>query len=64
MIDARNPNYSETILQMEELKTILLKIERNALFQLPQDLTNKLFASKDNFMNWIDEAEFTLRNYA
>ena len=63
MIDARTPNYSETILQIEELESLITKLEKNISLQLPQGITNKFLATKNKFLNWVEEVEFTLENY-
>ena len=51
MIDARKQNYSETILQAEELKSLIEKLERNVSFQAPQGITDKFVATKNKFLN-------------
>lgn len=63
MIDARKPNYLETILQIEELKFLVEKLEKNLWSQVPQGITDKFSATKNEFLNWIEEVEFTLENY-
>lgn len=63
MIDARKPNYSETILQAEELKSLIAKLEKNVSFQVPQGIACKFIATKNKFLNWVEEVEFTLENY-
>jgi hypothetical protein len=63
MIDARNPNYQETIFQIGELKFLIEKLEKNVLLQLPQGITNKFISTKNSFVNWVEEVEFTLENY-
>lgn len=63
MIDARKPNYSETILHAEELKSLIAKLEKNVSFQAPHGITDKFVATKNKFLNWVEEVEFTLENY-
>ncbi len=63
MIDARKPNYSETVDQTQELIFLIEKLEKNVLFQLPQGIANNFIATKNIFLNWIEEVEFTLENY-
>lgn len=63
MIDARNPNYSETISQIGELKFLIEKLEKNVSLQLPQGVANEFISTKNNFVNWVEEVEFTLDDY-
>lgn len=63
MIDASKPNYSETSLQIEELISLVEKLEKNILFQIPQGITNEFIATKNEFLNWVDEIEFTIEDY-
>lgn len=63
MVDAREPNYSVTISQIEELKLLLARLEESFSLQLPQGITNKFLTAKDKILNWVDEAEFTLGDY-
>lgn len=63
MIDARKPNYSETLLQIEELKSLITKLDKNVSLQLPQGVTNQYISTKNSFFNWVEEVEFTLENY-
>ena len=63
MIDASNLNYSETLSQIGELYELIEKLEKNFYSQLPQGVSNKLTSAKDAFINWVEEAEFTLQNY-
>ncbi len=63
MIDASKPNYLETTLKIEELRFLLEKLEKNILFQIPQGITNKFISTKNEFLNWVDEIEFTIEDY-
>ncbi|MDP1760527.1 MAG: hypothetical protein Q8L01_03755 [Candidatus Woesebacteria bacterium] len=63
MINASNPNYQETISQIDELKFLIEKLENNVSLQLPQGVTNEFISAKNNFLNWVEEVEFTLGNY-
>lgn len=63
MIDAINPNYTETLLQIDELKSSIEKIENNLSMQIPQGLHKKFTATKNNFLNWIEEIECTIQDY-
>lgn len=63
MIDARKPNYMETIIYIEELKYLVEKLEKNILFQLPQGVADEFVATKNKFFNWVEEVEFNLENY-
>lgn len=63
MIDTSNPNYSETISQIDELESLITKIEKNVSLQLPQGITNEFISTKNSFFNWVEEVEFTLENY-
>jgi len=63
MIDASNPNYSETLSKIGELKDLIDYLEVKFLQQVPQGITNELTLVKNDFLNWIEEAEFTLENY-
>lgn len=63
MIDARNPDYLETIDQSQELMFLIEKLEKNVLFQLPQSIADNFIVTKNNFLNWVEEVEFTLENY-
>lgn len=63
MIDASNPNYSETLSKIEELKDLIEELEEKFSRQVPQGITNKLTLAKKDFLNWIEEAEFTLEEF-
>ena len=63
MIDTRDQNYSETLSQITELHDLIGVLEKNVSLQLPQGIANELISSKDEFMNWVEEAEFVLQNY-
>ena len=63
MIDASNPNYSETLSQIGELKDLIEELEGKFLWQIPHGITNELTFAKKGFLNWVEEAEFTLENY-
>ena len=63
MIDASNPNYLETVLKIEELRSLLEKLEKNILLQIPQGITDEFIATKDKLLGWIDEIEFTIEDY-
>ncbi len=63
MVDARKPNYLETILQIEDLMFLIEKIEKNILSQLPQGITKEFLATKKEFFDWVEEAQFTLEEY-
>ncbi len=64
MIDASNPNYSETLQQIDELRSSVEEIERNLQMQVSQGLYEKFVSSKNVLMNWIDEIEFTIADYS
>ena len=63
MINNSNPNYSETIDMIQELEMLIIKIERNFLFQIPQGINNEFIAAKNVFLDWVEEAEFNLEEY-
>lgn len=63
MIDTRNQNYSETLSQIEELQDLVDRLEKNISLQLPQGISNEFSSTKEVFINWVEEAEFTLQNY-
>lgn len=63
MIDVRNPNYADTLLQIDELKSSIEKLEKNLYFQIPQGLNDKFASSKNTLLNWVEEIEFTLEDY-
>ena len=58
-----HPNYAETLLQIGELRSIIERLEANFNSQIPQGITNEFLIAKDMFLNWVDEAEFTILNY-
>lgn len=63
IVDLRNPDYGETLLQIEELKSLIEKLEKNISAQLlPQD-TEEVLQAKENFMEWVEEAEILLTEY-
>ncbi len=64
MIDASNPNYSETLQQIDELRSSVEEIERNLQMQVSQGLYEKFVSSRNVLMNWIDEIEFTIADYS
>ena len=49
MIDARFPNYTKTLVQLEKLRLLIEKLDRNIDDQIPQGLTKEFFLSKDDF---------------
>ncbi|PIR46808.1 MAG: hypothetical protein COV07_02395 [Candidatus Vogelbacteria bacterium CG10_big_fil_rev_8_21_14_0_10_45_14] len=63
MIDTRNQNYSETLLQIAKLQDLVDMLEKNIFSQLPQGVANKFISTKDKFINWVEEAEFILQDY-
>ncbi len=63
MIDVSKQNYTETLSQIGELCELIEKLEKKFYLQLPQEISNKATSTKDVFINWIEEAEFTLQNY-
>ena len=63
MIDASNPNYSETLFQIGELKSLIEELEEKLLSQIPQGITNEFISTKNEFLNWVDEIEFTIADY-
>lgn len=63
MIDASNPNYVDTLLQIDELRFSIERIEKNLSNQIPQGLNDKFVSSKNALMNWVEEIEFTLTDY-
>ena len=63
MIENSNLNYSETLCQIDELKSLIEKLEENLLYQVQQDIIDEFRATKNNFLNWVEEAEFTVENY-
>jgi hypothetical protein len=63
MIDASNQNYSETLSQISELYDLVDEFEKKFYSQLPQGISNEITSTKEAFLNWIEEAEFTLQNY-
>ena len=63
MINASNQNYSEILSQIAELQDLIVGLDKNISTQLPQGISNKFTSTKDAFMNWVEEAEFTLQNY-
>lgn len=60
MIDARNNNYLETLLQTEELTDLLTKFEANVSQQLPQGISNEVTSITKQLIDWIEEVEFVL----
>lgn len=63
MIDESNQNYSETLSQISELYDLVDELEKKFYSQLPQGISNEITSAKEVFINWIEEAEFTLQNY-
>ena len=63
MIDARNPNYSETLLEIDELKSLFEKLEQKFYAQIPHGLNDKFVSSKNILLNWLEEIEFTIGDY-
>ena len=63
MIDTRNQNYSETLSQIGELYELIDKLEKNFYSQLPQGISNEVTSAKEAYIDWIEEAEFTLQDY-
>jgi hypothetical protein len=63
MIDASNPNYSETFRQIDELRSSMKKLDKNLFFQIPQGLKAEFDSSRDSLSHWIEEIESTLQVY-
>jgi hypothetical protein len=55
-----NTNYSDTILKIEELKSLVLKLEESINKQIPKGIKNQFDNSMSKFLNSIDEIEITL----
>jgi hypothetical protein len=55
-----NTNYTDTLLKIEELKSLIIELEKNIYNQIPQGITKEFDESKKDFLNWIEEIEFTL----
>lgn len=63
MINTSNPNYSETLSKIGELKDLIEELEEKFSCQVPQGITNEFALAKKDFLNWVEEAEFTIGNY-
>ena len=63
MIDTRNQNYPETLLQIVELQDLIYNLEKNISLQLPQGVVSEFTANKEKFMHWVEEADFILQDY-
>ena len=58
-----NTNYLNSLLKIEQLKTLILELEENIYNQIPQEITNQFENSKLRFLNSIDEIEMTLTEF-
>jgi len=38
-------------------------VEKNLVSQVSQDIVNPFVIAKDRFVDWLEEAEFTISNY-
>lgn len=63
MIDASNPNYTETFRQIDDLRFTMEKIEKLFYLQIPQGLKSEFDLSKNTLLHWLEEIEFTLQDY-
>lgn len=63
MIDTRNQNYFETLLQIAELQDLIYTLEKNISSQLPQGVVSGFITNKEKFMHWVEETESILQDY-
>lgn len=63
MIDASNPNYSETLRQIDELRSSMEGLDSKFFSEIPQGLKEEFDSSKGMLFHWIEEIEFTLQEY-
>jgi len=63
VIDHSRPDYGETLSQIGELKDMIENVEKNLVSQVSQDIVNPFVIAKDRFVDWLEEAEFTISNY-
>ncbi len=62
-IDNSNPDYSGTLYKIEELKDLIQELEKRFSGQVPQGITNELAFAQKDFLDWIEEIEFTLGEF-
>lgn len=63
MVDASNPDYLETLCQIDALRSSMLKLDERLSTQIPQGLQARFDSSKAPLFHWIDEIEFTLQEF-
>ncbi|MFC1453654.1 hypothetical protein ACFLQL_00555 [Verrucomicrobiota bacterium] len=66
MIDNSNPDYGKTLRQIEKLKSYIEAtepLEKQLEKQIPQGLLAEYLKTKKEFINWLEEIEFTIGDY-
>lgn len=58
-----NTDYTDTLVKIESLKSIINDIQECIKNQIPQGITNNFDQKKDSFMNWIEETEVMLNQF-
>lgn len=58
-----NTNYKNSLLKIEQLKTLILDFEKEIFNQIPQRITNQFDSSKLSFFNSLEEIEITLTEF-
>ncbi len=55
-----NTNYTNSLLKIEQLKTLILEFEQEIYNQIPQGITKQFDDAKFRFLNSLEEIEVTL----
>ena len=55
-----NINYTDSILKIEQIKTLISEFQDDIYHQIPQGITNYFDKSKLNFFNSLEEIEIAL----
>jgi hypothetical protein len=58
-----NTNYTNSLVKIEELKTLILELEKDIYNQIPQGTMIEYEKSKSNFLNSLQEAEIILTEF-
>ncbi len=55
-----NTNYTDSLLKIEQIKTLILEFQQNIYNQIPNGITDNFDISKSELFNNLEEIEFTL----
>ena len=65
MVNVRYPNYKKTYEEIQNLKFVLENLDKldDSISNQVPIVAEEYFFSKKQFINWLEEIEFTLQDY-